>query len=307
MYNTKYSMKYMGEDWHVCRANLHAHTNRSDGLLAPSLTAFIYSDDDAIALTDNDRLQDWSQLKDALKTVIPSVEWTLPGPRDTKVTLLVYGVPEGIGAPATLDDAFAIAKEAGALVYVAHPHKSGLRSRELLEIGRFDGIEIYNAEARLVGKEYSINTWDNLLDGGMLKCYGIAADGFRHPRSFRCGWTMLCTKDDTATSILDAMRNGRFYSTQGPVFKSIEYSNHHFHAEFTDATEAFLIGNTPHVPESFNSVIGRTEAFPWPGEICEEPIREIDANLESWTNVRYVRCQIRDSLGRYAWSQPFAI
>ena len=34
MYNTKYSMKYMGDDWHVCRANLHAHTNLSDGTAA---------------------------------------------------------------------------------------------------------------------------------------------------------------------------------------------------------------------------------------------------------------------------------
>ncbi len=308
MYNTKYSMKYMGEEWHVCRANLNTHTNLSDGLLAPDLTSFLYSDDDAIAITDNGRCQDREALKDAFKTIIPAVEWTVPGPRDTKVTLLVYGVPDGFAhCPSSLDEAFSMAADVGALCYVAHPHKSGLRSRELLEIGRFDGIEIYNAEARLVGKEYSLNTWDNLIDGGMLNCRGIATDGFLHPRSFRCGWTMLCTKDDTAPSILDAMRNGRFYSSQGPVFHSISYTNRHFHADFSDAEEALLIGNTPHVPESGNMIIGRVEGFPWSGEIFEEPVREIDADLSFWTNATYVRCQIRDKLGRYAWSQPFAL
>ena len=314
-----YRMHYSGAEWPVWRVNLHTRTNRTDGIFSPENVRNLYGVDGAIGFADPGTLLDASMTFHPFVTILPGIEWSFPGPRGTTVHLLVYGVKDDFPLqPASLDEAFDVAGRAGCPVYVAHPYLDGLRATDLLAIGRFDGIEIYNASARLVGKEYSLNTWDNLLDGGMLGCQGIATDGFRDPGSFRLGWTMLCAKDNSAPALLEALKAGRFYSSQGPVFHAIEYRDRHFHAEFSTAVEALLIGNSPHVPERWNGVVKRSPSYPWWGSDPAAPGAEagpdyaspttvIDADLDSWSDDGYVRCQIRDAQGRYAWSQPFRL
>ena len=314
-----YNMNYGGEEWPVWRVNLHTRTNRTDGFFSPENVRNLYGVDAAVGFTDPGTLLDKSMLSHPFVTILPGIEWSLPGPRGTTVHLLIYGVTEEFPRqPAGFDEAFDIAGRAGCPVYVAHPHLDGLRATDLLPIGRFDGIEIYNAAARLVGKEYALNTWDNLLDGGMPGCQGIATDGFRTPDAFRLGWTMLCAKDNSAPALLEALKAGRFYSSQGPVFHSIEYHDRHFHAEFSPAAEALLIGNSPHAPERWNGVVKRCPSYPWwgsspdapdavPGPDYSSPATVIDADLDSWSEEGFVRCQIRDAQGLYAWSQPFRL
>lgn len=316
----RYRMNYNGQDWPVFRANLNAHTTLSDGQFTPNDTYNgLYGDDGAIALNDPGLPPPFAESPDPRITIIPTIEWVVPGPRNTSIHLLAYGVPQDVKTnPASMQEALAIAKEVGALVYVAHPHLSGLHARELLEMGHFDGVEFYNAEARKNGKEFSLITWDNLLDGGREDCGGIATDGFRFLDSFRMAWTMICAPDKSVKSLLDAIRARRFYCTQGPTFSRIEYKNRHFRAEFSSAVEVILIGNSPHVPERFNAVPVRCKGTYWPGvdpsESClvdgpeiEDPCTNFDVDLTSWSDTGYVRCQIRDKNGHYAWTQAFSL
>lgn len=308
-------MKWNGREWPCFRANLHARSCLSGGIFTPETTRELYADDGAFALTDLGNTRPLAPLP--RMTTIPAVEWKVPGPRGTFVHLLALGVSENMKKnPASAEEAFAAAKAENALVYVAHPHKSGLRPAELLKMGSFHGIEIYNADARKIGKEYALNTWDVLLDGGMTECAGIAADGFLHPDSFRCGWVMICARDNSVPALLDGLRNRRFYATQGPRFFAIEFRDRRFHAEFTGAAEALLIGNTPHIPERNNSIPVRCEGFPWSGTSpadspleCgpdfSDPVNVIDADLSGWSG--FVRCQIRDRQGNFAWSQAFEL
>ena len=319
-FENRYRMRYNGDEFPVYRVNLHAHSNGSGGIFTPSMTRELYADDGALAITDTDSYEELPPDTYHRLTSIPGVEWKLPGPRGREVTLLVYGLNQiASDHPATLAEALKLVEDKCAQAYVAHPHLSGLRPSDILQFpGHVNGIEIYNANARKAGQEYSLNTWDCLLDDGMPFCSGIATDGFFHPDSFRCGWIMVCAKDNSVESLLTAMRQRRFYCSQGPRFTCLEYKNRHFHAEFTSAVEALLIGNTPHVPERFNAIVERCQDYPWPGTNpnasylesgveYEEAATSIDADLSTWADTGFVRCQIRDRLGHYAWSQAFVL
>ena len=240
---------------------------------------------------------------------------------DTALTA-AYGIPEKKQQPpANIRSGHRNGQILHGLLYVANPHLSGLNARMLLELmeqGNINGIEIYNSAARKNGKEYSLNLWDNLLDADHLDCFGIATDGFKHPQDFLRAVVMIAAEDNKPVTLIEALRRGHFFATQGPLFKNIEYSNRHFHAEFDSVVEVVLIGNSPHVPEHFNGFPHRMEGYPWPGCNPKDSLlengteftdraTEIDFDLPDWDEKGYIRCQIKDANGRYAWSQPIKL
>ena len=89
------------------------------------------------------------------------------------------------------------------------------------------------------------------------------------------------------------LKTGDFYASQGPEFRRLSYRDGIFEAEFSPCVEAVLMreearGYCGLVPET-----GKDE------ETCKLRI-----DLRSQPPVRYLRCQIRDRRGNYAWSMP---
>ena len=169
-----------------------------------------------------------------------------------------------------------------------------------MELGDIDGIEIHNSGCRLIGRAVSDEIWDELLDAGMRPCNALATDDCHEWNSFAQGWTMIAAEDNSEKCIMDALRCGRFYATQGPDFHCIEFHDGHFHATFSEAISAVVVGNRG------LGVCGKMPRWPMPG--CEgKPATSIEVDVSSWPKGSYLRCQICDCKGHFAWTQPFFV
>ena len=109
-------------------------------------------------------------------------------------------------------------RKANGFSFVAYPAHNRNTADKLLELGEFDGFEIYNSETKYGNAEsgyageisdrlslYGKNAWIIASDG--VNCYG--------GEEYRCALMVEATDMDTS-HIIRALRQGRFYSTEGP-------------------------------------------------------------------------------------------
>ena len=98
------------------------------------------------------------------------------------------------------------------------------------------------------------------------------------------------------TGIIEALKNGSFYSTMGPEFTRINWENGVLEAEFSPCAEVTVLSNS-----SYGWSIRRAEEQ---GEPATSLRLEIPGVLEKRESYKYLRIQLRDKDGKYAWSMP---
>lgn len=297
-----------GRETQVFKTNLHTHTTMSDGLHTPDEMCALYymAGYDALALTDHHTTNKVSELHQILKekhdfdmTLISGIELHPAGPRGISWHILALGVPEDFpGRYKSGFEAAQAARDAGALVFAAHPYWCGLTSAEIAELGPIMGTEVYNSSCRYIGKEYNMLAWDELLDAGNRPGWALAVDDCHSPGTFAMGWTMIAAKENTPEALLEALRNGEFYSTEGPEFSRIEVKDGKFYAEFSPAVSAVLVGKRSS---------GHCETVPrWPLPGNEKGVvTSMEVDLSHFKPGSYIRCQIKDADGKMAWSMPY--
>lgn len=302
-------ISYYGKKLLSLKANLHTHSTRSDGTFAPEEVIRLYSEAgyDVLSLTDHRTTQDISRYDSRNLLLIPGIEVHPGHDRHDRPKWHVVGInvplgfkhthPENEGM--TVQQTIDALREAGALAFLAHPNWCGFSSADLLPLTGYSGIEVYNTECRGIGRAYSIQTWDELLGEGR-DVNAIAVDDMHGPGSLFKGRTVICAEERTPESVLDALRKGNFYASQGPEFRRLSFENGIFSAEFTPVENAHLV---------MTASRGKTAAQPdrdGPGT----PLREVDRmefDLNDIPKGTYFRCQIVDRHGRFAWSNPIRI
>jgi hypothetical protein len=281
----------------------HTHTTLSDGIFAPAEVLKLYrdADYDIVALTDHRRANAVSTLDGLGMTLISGMEMHPPGPRGILWHIVALNVPEAFDYPTELaaQDMIDLVNKLGGICICAHPHWCGLTSAEVLTLKGLAGLEVFNAATRYIGKEYNMQLWDEMLDAGsMLPAYAV--DDMHRPRDLFRGWTVVAAPDPSLTSVMTALKQGDFYATQGPQFHRLHFADGVFSAEFSPCTE--VIGLT-------NFSGGYCAAVPdeeGPGSGTKE-CSSFSAPLTAKRPGTWFRLQIRDSQGRYAWSNPIAV
>jgi hypothetical protein len=109
---------------------------------------------------------------------------------------------------------------------------------------------------------------------------------------------MVAADELTPQGIIEGIRKGDFYSTEGPEFNRIEIKDGHFIAEFSPATTAVLISNRS---------CGRCQTSPkWPMPGNERGVvTSLDIDISDIPKGNYIRCQIKDAQGKMAWTMPY--
>jgi len=283
------------------KANLHTHSTTSDGRFTPQTIARIFRDAgyDVLALSDHCAPNDVSTVNVPGLTMVSGIELHPWGPDEKMWHILALGVPKDFcGQYETGQEAVKAAKAVGALVYCAHPYWVGNLCHEIIGLGDIDGIEVFNTGCRLIGKQYNMQIWDELLDAGMRPCMALANDDCHGWLEFGQGWNMIGALERSEEGVLEALRAGRYYATQGPEFSIIECRDRRFHAEFSEAVSAFIISNRE------QGTCVRSPRSPLPGHE-PPPVTSLDVDLSDYAPGSYVRGQITDAQGRMAWTQPF--
>jgi predicted metal-dependent phosphoesterase TrpH len=308
-----------GTDGIWLRCNLHAHTTASDGMLDPFMLRRYYTlgGYDALAITDHDMLtaapRDEERGQERMALLVPGTEITLRAPvSGGPLHVVALGVRElpdlGDGSLATL--AAAVQAQGGVAV-VAHPWWSGLLPEELGDLAGVAAIEVYNAGCEIEqGRGNSAQYWDALLARG-VRVNALATDDHHLPgfNAFHA-WTMVKARERSVGAVLEALREGAFYSSCGPAILNITSEDGHLVVESSPVQSIAAVGQPPYGT--------RVNAGPhglavW-GErrMGQAGIREgvVEGDLLTWAafppfpGLRYIRIEVIDALGRYAWSNP---
>jgi hypothetical protein len=292
------------------RGNLHCHSNRSDGLLGPGDVVDAYRDAgyDFVCLSDHFekeygwRVTDTRHLRDEGFTTIVGAElssaaWT---ERDCYWVTAV-GLPVDFEAPPADDHAEAIrrARDEGAFVVMLHPGLNNLplaAADGLPVLESVHAVEIYNhnlATAAFPDGAYGAHMLDGLLEKGHRVLVNAGDDAhFGHPADRFGGWVEVhCERLDSMV-LVDSLKAGRYYSTQGPNLRELLVDGDRLHVQTSDAYAITLTGGG----DRWQSGSHRT------GE-GGEPITEADFDLDPFRGA-YCRVTVVDSAGRRAWSNP---
>ena len=296
-------------EWLKCA--LHAHTTNSDGELSPSLLVRHYerAGFDVLAITDH-----W------IRTVVPSTERLLVvpateldaamGPPGREAHVLAYGIehdPEEPGdAFPGLEETVAWIESVGGIAYLAHPYWSGLRIEEFAGCGGLLGLEVFNAGCELeVGRGLSAVHWDELLEAGRT-CFGLVTDDSHHPGfDSSLAWTWVRARDRSVSAVLDALRDGAFYGSTGPVVEALRVDDGAVEVQTSPAQRVTLLtGRTRGA-----SVNAGRLGYAYRGEILEESADGLitAARLEAPRQAPYGRVEVVDAKGERAWTNPLWI
>ncbi len=300
-------VNFFGRTLNGYKTNLHSHSKVSDGYYTPQELIKIYADAgyDAFAFADHDKANLVSTYDGHGMTLLSGIEMHPMGPRNIIWHILAIGVPEdftfddySVNPAATGQDAVDAALAHGAAVFCAHPYWCGLTMQEVASLKGILGIEVYNTCCRRTGRGYSMQTWDELLDAG-FRYNAIAVDDVHSNIHLFMGYTVIIAEDNKPESLISALKNGSFYASQGPEFKSITVENNVLKAEFSPVTTAIAM---------LRPYLGRCFATPnamGPGADANE-VTSLELDLSQYKD-NFVRIQLCDKYGRMAWSNPVFI
>tara|TARA_B100002019_G_scaffold16013_1_gene12600 strand:- start:524 stop:1453 length:930 start_codon:yes stop_codon:yes gene_type:complete len=304
------------------KGNLHTHTNKSDGDSSPETVVDWYSNNkyDFLVLSDHNHLTilDSDQTKLLL---IPGEEITLNLPYTIHVNAIgIKKVIEPTIRPTkvkTLQANIDNIINSGGLAEINHPNfRWALNEKDLVQIRGAHFIEVFNGNYNTHnygggGKKSVEEMWDEMLSK-KIKIWGVAVDDSHHFKEEFAphrhnpgrGWVEVFSKDLSEKNILDSMRNGNFYFSNGVKFKNISFNKEKI--ELSISGDYFNKGLS-------NSLVTdskyTTQLISNDGEIIEEVDgKTVKFNLiKNTQKYTYFRTKTISSTGSIGWTQPIFI
>ncbi len=296
---------FYGNRLNTYKASLHTHSTNSDGSYSPDKVIELYKGQgyDVLAFTDHGFVTKTAELDGKGMTLIQSLEMHPKSPSPNSPWHLValnvsdqFMYDSQREAQSLID--YAVAD--GAMVICAHPYWCGFTSAQIAALKNISAIEVYNTSTRYIGRQFSMQTWDELSDMGHV--YPVTAvDDMHSSHDLFRGWTVIAAADKSIGSVMDALKHGRFYATMGPEFTRLSYKDHVFEASFSPCCEVIGLTNPP---RGFCVAVEDKDGYGTGTETLTECRIKIPVNEQS---DRWFRLQIKDEKGRYAWSAPIVI
>lgn len=278
------------------KIGLHIHTTLSDGHKTPEEAAEEYKNDgfDALALTDH-----WVYGKTGNINglhIISGCEYNL-GAADTisgVMHILGLGMKDDpkIDRNATRMEVVDGIRRAGGMAVLAHPAWSLNTPEDLFSLPGIEATEIFNAvsDAHMSLRPYSDHFIDLCANAGHFPKILATDDAHYYDGSdSRRGW--ICAELDELTDdgILDAIRRGAFYASEGPELYVKREGNR------------FIIDTSP------CSVIGTLSNLSWAKDrvLRGEGITHFE--YEAKENEKWLRIEVADANGKKAWSNTYSL
>lgn len=290
------------------RGNLHGHSTRSDGVLDVAEVCRRYKAEgyDFIAVTDHMvglysyPITDTTPYRDAEFTTLLGAELHAGMMENGELWhLLAVGLPADF-VPADAPDfaphpgcesAAALAEraaDAGAFVAIVHPQWSGLTLNDARTIRAAHAVEIYNH-----GCATGCDRADGAAIADLLLSEGrdltlIATDDshFSEPDHFGA-WVMVKAPDNSPAALLDALKAGAFYASQGPELRDIRLYDDRIEVECSASVAVIVQG----AGSAARAVHGHS-------------MTKATLTLERFETSNWLRVTLIDAAGKRAWSNP---
>ena len=293
------------------RGNLHTHSTLSDGVLPLEEVCRRYKAEgyDFLAVTDHFigaygyPIADTEPYRDNRFTTILGAELHSGAMQNGELWhILAVGLPRDFKAPnapgflpvadqETGPELARRARDAGAFVAVAHPQWSGMTLDDARSIDAAHAVEIYNHGcATGCDRADGFHVADLLLSEGRRLTL-IATDDahFSEPDHFG-GWVMVKAEANTPELLLEALKRGDFYSSQGPEIRGVSLSASQATVQSSAAVTVIVQGHG----SGAVAVHGHS-------------MTETTIPLQRFFNSAWIRITVIDAAGKRAWSNPIWI
>ena len=286
------------------RGNIHCHSTNSDGRLSPAEVVAAYRDEgyDFIALTDHfiERydypVSDTRDLRTDGFTTIIGAELHAPAlDNGQNWHIVAVGLP--LDFPPTGDqesgpELAARAIAAGAFVGIAHPAWYGVKMRDVESIEDAHAIEIFNTGHEADADRGAGWFMADLLTIEGRRILGYAADDAHfngRPDHFG-GWVMVQAAEPTPEALLEALKDGQFYSSQGPTIEHVGIEDDQVVIRCSPVASIHAAGRPP------------LNRYLFAGD--GQTITEASFPLEAFAG-QSCRVTVIDERGKRAWTNPF--
>ncbi len=273
------------------KAGFHCHTVNSDGGLSPRETVkrYLAGNFQCLGITDHGQVTPVESLQTRDFIAIGATE------NGGDPDIIAVGIQEPAPKDLPLPERAAMLANQGGFTIAAHPCYCGVLPPAYAGCPDLMAMEIYNAYCDgAYANGYALELWDMVLGMGK-RIWGVAGDDAhlnpkkRYYSDAGLGWVEIWAGAFNQESVLHALKQGRFFSTQGPVFNEIAVKDHTIHIQCSPVNQIRW--------RTWGSV-GHVENAPADSEL-------VTAALPGWFRPsRYVRIELVDRDGKRAWSNP---
>ncbi|MBL8326303.1 MAG: CehA/McbA family metallohydrolase [Rubrivivax sp.] len=282
------------------KGNLHTHSSLSDGELSPLEVCRRYreADYDFICLSDHFlpaygfTVSDTRPYRTDTFTTILGAEVHVPATRlGEKWHLLANGLPLDFAPPRDGEGGPELARrcaEAGAFVTIVHPEWYSLGIDDAMAIDAAHAVEVYNHTSALrTSRGGGAALLDQLLaEGRRLNALATDDAHFLVDDAFG-GWVMVKAERNEPELLVQALKAGHYYSTQGPLIEDIRIDGDDVVVDCSPAFGVYLLGRGSRADRSERR--GQTTARLSAGRMGKGG---------------FMRVVVVDDNGRSAWSNP---
>ena len=283
-----------GRNWY--KVGLHIHTTNSDGARSPEEAALIYKNAgfDAIAITDHWQYHNEDEIN-GLK-IISGCEYNIGGGDSAEGVMHIVGIgmkrePQ-LTRKNTRQEVVDAINKTGGMAVLAHPAWSLNTIKDAKDLSGISATEIYNSVSDVgeSSRPYSGYFVDVLANDGIF--YNLIAtddthyyDGSDETKSY----IMVNAVSDSAEDILKAVSDGNIYASQGPML----YVQRVDDKIIVDCSECVKIDFLSNIVWDDGKIIRGTNLT--------------HAEYEVKDFIKWVRVEVCDSDGNYAWSNIIRI
>lgn len=282
------------------KGNIHTHSTASDGVRLPEAVCATYREAgyDFLALTDHFTAKfgfpivDTRPFRTAHFTTILGAELHAPATSLGETWhILAVGLPADFAPLQPGETGAALAARAvaaGAFVAIPHPGWYALTAEDAATLPGAHAVEVYNHTSQLrTERGDGVYLADQLLAGG--RRIGLIAVDDAH---FACmdafgGWVMVKAAANEPDALLEALKAGRYYATQGPLIHDIVWGEQEVDITCTAAASVMVLGRGSRATQSVAA--GQTRV--------SLPFVALKAG-------GFARVVVVDGAGRRAWSNP---
>lgn len=144
-------------------------------------------------------------------------------------------------------------KEKGFFVTYNHPAWSLETFEQYGEYEEMDALEIINGSSYIIAAQYDFNHRDyELFLRQGKKIFAVAGDDNHRNNDAGFAWTVIRAPKLTYKDVCESLRNGNFYSSNGPEIKSLYIEDGVLHVETSEARRILFNTAIRHAKNIYN-------------------------------------------------------
>lgn len=277
-----------GKKWY--KVGLHIHTTVSDGALSPEEASKLYRKNgfDAIAITDHWKYGEEKTLEGL--HVLSGIEYNVGGGDTSDFVMHIVGVgmkhEPDTKEVETAQEIIDKINGAGGIAILAHPAWSLNRPEDIKKLHGFAALEIYNSvsDAGESFRPYSGITADLLANDGYILPLVATDDTHYYKGEDDClSYIMVNAESNSTEDILKAIKEEKFYATQGPELH-VRREGNKIIADCTKCVKLVFVSNAA-----------------WAlGRVLKGKITHAEYEIKDFE--KWIRVEAFDKDGKAAWS-----